>query len=137
LLLSKKQEEQSMVKKVRVTDVDTLRRLIDEAEGKAQVRCLSPKTIANAVEGWEHKVFSPPLSRLRGCTMTVQASGAKFAKAYNGIPMETVAVLQHDTVGWYLESVERRPVKSHSWRIEVEMTEAMREWVLEHAARGC
>ncbi len=106
-----------MAKKIRLTDIEALQAIINEAEGKATHRCLSATTLADKVKAWERKAGSPSKALLRGVELAVQASGEKFAKAYKYVPMETVVYLNHDSVGWYVTGAVREAVKSHSWTV--------------------
>jgi hypothetical protein len=121
-----------MGKRLRITE-DNLKLIqaeIDKVEGKAYTNCLSAKSLLKVGATVEKSFRNPSKARLNGCVVLVQASGAHYANAYKYVPMETVVLIKHDTVGWYFDSVRRDPVRSHNWQLEVLPTHDMEEHLL-------
>ena len=124
-----------MAKKIRLDDLQRMDEVIKAAEGRATVRTITSQGIVKAVNRWVKKVGDMPKAALEDCIITIQASGEKVANSYSGIPMETVAYVKHDTVGWYLSSVDRLPVIPHSWTVSVNLSDKAKSWILDNMRR--
>jgi hypothetical protein len=120
---------------IRLNERETIEAMIKKVQYRCNVRLHSYDALIADVNAWERRAFNPSKSALRGCKLISQASGEKVAKRYNGIPMETVINLEHDTVGWLVVSVERVPVKAHDWTVTVEPSESVASWVVYKACR--
>ena len=123
------------MKRVRLNDLESIQRVIDEAEGMARKRWLSAEEVVEYVANWHRRSCDIPKSALVGCKMKIQACADTVAKCYRGTPYETVAYLSHDTQGWYVECVRRESMKGHSWNVEVELTDYAKQWILQSIAR--
>jgi len=123
------------MKRIRLNDLEQLKKVIDDAEGRAQKRWISAEEVVNHVKNWEKRCFNLPKKILAGCKMKIQACASTVAKSYRYIPYETVVYLIHDTKDWYIDEVRREPMKGHSWNVEVTLTDNAKERVLLSAAR--
>ncbi|MBC2457148.1 hypothetical protein [Clostridium beijerinckii] len=124
-----------MSKKLRLNpeNLVAIQAAIDEAEGKATTRCLSADRLLKMVKSWEVKAFSPPKYLLRDTYLIVQASADKVAKAYKYTPQETVVCVEHDSVGWYIDRIERRGVRTRSWNVTALIEDKLEYYILRQA----
>jgi hypothetical protein len=133
LCLQKERNSKIMTKRIRLSDVSAIRELINKAEGRASVRCITPDKIITRVEDWERKVYFPAKNILRGVKLEVHTSATKIPNCYNGIPMETVVYLEHDTVGWYVVKASRECVHNSTWSVKATPTESLCVHIIKNA----
>lgn len=106
---------------------------IDEVEGKATTRCLSADRLLEMVRSWEVNAFSPPKYLLRGTYLIVQASADKVAEAYKYRPRETIVIVGHDSVGWFIDRIAREGVRTHRWTVSALPTTKLEYYILKQA----
>jgi len=107
-----------------LNDTAAVQLKLDEVQARARLRCLSAECVQGEVRYWEKKSGACDIStqRLNGVQLHIQASGEKFAKAYNGSPKETCVDVRHNGREWVVVDVYRDYVKSHNWTVTATLT---------------
>ncbi len=94
--------------KINIKNIEKLTLAINEAEGRAQVRTITPKDVNNAIEHIEAKLgHILPKKQWQGLKFTIDPNAQTFPAAYNNTPMSTQVIIERGSTAWFAIYIAR------------------------------